>query len=224
MNRHRLRPLGRAVHPHVRGEHVDDLGAAHFVAGSPPRAWGACKHTPGPWLAVRFTPTCVGSMSPPERWRGATAVHPHVRGEHGGVPGDADMTERFTPTCVGSIMRRHGITGRKAVHPHVRGEHAAGSTSRPGSSVHPHVRGEHTVTRHCRRPRAGSPPRAWGALLAKDSSVKHRRFTPTCVGSITALFQCGCGVPVHPHVRGEHAGGGIADVFKSGSPPRAWGA
>jgi len=50
------------VHPHVRGEHGTTVADAQKVDGSPPRAWGAWRHTDGFYSARRFTPTCVGSM------------------------------------------------------------------------------------------------------------------------------------------------------------------
>ena len=90
--------------------------------GSPPRAWGRLllghNH-----IALRFTPTCVGtasslstvvsrsSGSPPRAWGrrnrrcrdGAAApVHPHVRGDGVGVTIAARTPIRFTPTCVGT--------------------------------------------------------------------------------------------------------------------------
>ena len=111
-----------AVHPHVRGEYVDQSLGCYGVVGSPPRAWGIRQLPINPNRLCRFTPTCVGNTLPIWRLPPIPAVHPHVRGEYmgfswwsygaGGSPPRAwgirealpagGWASRFTPTCVGN--------------------------------------------------------------------------------------------------------------------------
>jgi len=117
-----------AVHPHVRGDDV--IQEFHLAShdGSPPRAWGRCFGRINPLSQLRFTPTCVGTMTLMTRKLIDAAVHPHVRGDdtaspsgemayHGSPPrawGRWRLRElatagiRFTPTCVGT-MRDEGF-------------------------------------------------------------------------------------------------------------------
>ena len=49
--------------PHMRGEyHVEMLTGTEYT-GSPPHAWGICKHADRIFTDDRFTPTCVGNTS-----------------------------------------------------------------------------------------------------------------------------------------------------------------
>ena len=150
-------------------------------------------------------------------------VHPHVRGDHGGTRSawgrshgspprawgsslDADRLicrHRFTPTCVGIMPLK---TGR----------HDA-------PTVHPHVRGDHEDAADFCMCHTGSPPRAWGSLLAFLDHVVRTRFTPTCVGIMSPRMHQGQSPSVHPHVRGDHITTIAASAHAIGSPPRAWG-
>ena len=131
----------------------------------------------------------------------------------------------FTPTRVGNTQRRASSTRpRPAVHPHTRGEYyfAAGSTIRIN----------------------GSPPHAWGILVAGRRVVGRLRFTPTRVGNTrpsSPRCRTVCGSPphawgirarasafaasisVHPHTRGEYSS--CSTRCKSGDwfTPHAWG-
>jgi len=53
-----------AVHPHVRGEHLQFRSKVVRYRGSSPRAWGASPDVDGDGAFLRFIPTCVGSI----RW------------------------------------------------------------------------------------------------------------------------------------------------------------
>jgi len=92
------------------------------------------------------------------------------------------------------------------------------------STVHPHVRGEHETSVIGCAANHGSPPRAWGALIAPCRGRVNPRFTPTCVGSIDACEEAAGVRAVHPHVRGEHTSKSVTTQIAAGSPPRAWGA
>ena len=71
-----------AVHPHVRGEHVQWYLSGDIENGSSPRAWGTLALPDILDHALRFIPTCVGNTTPRRIMTAARSVHPHVRGEH----------------------------------------------------------------------------------------------------------------------------------------------
>ena len=127
------------VHPHVRGDGASRMSSPCRADGSPPRAWGRYPQDRLRQILLRFTPTCVGTMTG-KRSRGAgIPVHPHVRGDDptvksstttgvGSPPrawGRSMITPvvsgavRFTPTCVGTML--HDVfllvnRGRKVIH------------------------------------------------------------------------------------------------------------
>ena len=214
---------GWSVHPHARGE--DDVtwnvGAGH--RGSPPRAWGRFDGVDENGQPIRFTPTRVGKMDPCSGTPRSDSVHPHARGEDGGRvlwaagvhgspprawgrlrPGRmGDGALRFTPTRVGKIF--------------------IGSFDGSNLTVHPHARGEDSHSRGVKSTGAGSPPRAWGRLLAVPQSDVGVRFTPTRVGKMPSGSGCTRQTPVHPHARGEDKTEFDLQLPGNGSPPRAWG-
>ncbi len=53
--------------------------------------------------------------------------------------------------------------------------------------------------------------------------MNKSRFIPTCVGNITAQQSIPSLLPVHPHMRGEHAFTLAASSGLTGSSPHAWG-
>jgi len=152
----------RAVHPHVCGEHIEELNVKACFVGSSPRVWGTYQLF-GDWLSMaRFIPTCVGNMRDSLKLAIESAVHPHVCGEHhslipcflpriGSSPrvwGTCFMDQenppvpRFIPTCVGNMESRSSSPEKMTVHPHVCGEHGT-LEGKPDAA-------------------AGSSPRVWG--------------------------------------------------------------
>jgi len=75
----------KQVHPHGRGEKSASEQKLVSPYGSPPRAWGkvAARHARG--QRGRFTPTGVGKRRSANRGRAESKVHPHGRGEKGGL-------------------------------------------------------------------------------------------------------------------------------------------
>ena len=117
-----VKPNANTVHPHVRGD--DDMATPIMgnAVGSPPRAWGRQRETVSNLLAVRFTPTCVGTTGAHGAGGCALPVHPHVRGDDGIEHGRRGDAVRFTPTCVGTTPGPGSWPACRAVHPHVRGD------------------------------------------------------------------------------------------------------
>ncbi len=78
----RAEHIDRAVHPHVRGEHVWIYVSSSDQSGSSPRAWGTPLLGSLSSNVLRFIPTCVGNTSNSDIQLHPSPVHPHVRGEH----------------------------------------------------------------------------------------------------------------------------------------------
>ena len=118
------KPQDTWVHPHVCGEHWEEFNLEGQPAGSSPRVWGAWLPPIEFCVAIRFIPTCVGSICRTLWSSRRLPVHPHVCGEHvefverailidGSSPrvwgacntvGRVPQCRRFIPTCVGSIL------------------------------------------------------------------------------------------------------------------------
>ena len=200
----RARPI--TVHPHMRGDNRVGQAFRRSSSGSPPHAWGQYVLQRPAQLALRFTPTCVGTIAP-TRCRGwPSAVHPHMRGDnqlqrlgqlrYNGSPPHAwgqsnvlhavTISPRFTPTCVGTI--------------------SPSSVGFSPSPVHPHMRGDNSMTRRSATAFSGSPPHAWGQSRISVQRPPHVRFTPTCVGTIRTTAPCRAASAVHPHMRGDNIG------------------
>ena len=137
--------LHPSVHPHTRGEHVNDSLRIRDPAGSSPHARGtSCR----PLVAldvIRFIPTRAGNIRRAAAWAAGSPVHPHTRGEHAGAgPVRASFSgssphargtssseyppptpSRFIPTRAGNIRAGPALYAPLAVHPHTRGEHSA---------------------------------------------------------------------------------------------------
>ena len=172
-----------AVHPHMRGEYAVAKNPLVEFRGSPPHAWGIRHPAQQVHAVERFTPTCVGNTQAPGQTLETPSVHPHMRGEYRlmalshrdtfGSPPHAWgiqptqrsflADDRFTPTCVGNTNTR--------------------TPSRPSAPVHPHMRGEYQHLGEHLNAVLGSPPHAWGILVALAHLLHVRRFTPTCVGN-----------------------------------------
>ncbi len=110
-------------------------------------------------------------------------------------------------------------------------------------AVHPHVRGDNGTLHHLPGHQYGSPPRAWGQWRACAGPCRFpvhphvrgdntrtrsclrvgRRFTPTCVGTISRSPPAVSTPTVHPHVRGDNSQRRESFEGGGGSPPRAWG-
>ena len=132
----------RAVHPHGRGDNLNDNLEVVPKHGSPPRAWGQFGAAQRRIGTVRFTPTGVGTMRHIRNPSYRATVHPHGRGDNvhigpraasgRGSPPRAwgqfaaskafQWYRRFTPTGVGTIRNEGSGILDRAVHPHGRGD------------------------------------------------------------------------------------------------------
>ena len=108
---------------------------------------------------------------------------PHMRGEYEAIKARQELEKgspphawgirplgivclvalRITPTCVGNTFQTVDAHGLYRDHPHMRGEYTPPTAKR---SVY-----------------EGSPPHAWGILIAEPTKATLLRITPTCVGN-----------------------------------------
>ena len=181
------------------------------MTGSPPRAWGQCKHT-----AARSRYGCL--------------VHPHGRGDNTLRCSARRCCSRFTPTGVGTMQESEPrFEQRIGSPPRAWGQWNAGRLSmsfpvgspprawgqwvrqprrlahprftptgvgtifrtglhRSAFPVHPHGRGDNSFSTRASGRSLGSPPRAWGqCTFAVEISTD--------------------GSTVHPHGRGDNCSG-----------------
>ena len=114
------------VHPHVCGEHLENVIIPSSTAGSSPRVWGTRIKTYRLYRSLRFIPTCVGNTIHLNKLLIFYPVHPHVCGEHAPFSGAFSCSngssprvwgtleaillylhiKRFIPTCVGNTLFR----------------------------------------------------------------------------------------------------------------------
>src|SRR6266487_2797112 len=85
------------------------------------------------------------------------------------------------------------------------------------------MRGEHFWLSRNGHGAGGSSPHAWGTPEGQTIAPCNGRFIPTCVGNTHGRGLTHAALPVHPHMRGEHAFASRRRVSTSGSSPHAWG-
>ncbi len=106
----RWRPAA-AEHPHVRGEDRWTPVGAASGSGAPPRAWGGRRPGRRRRRAGRSTPTCVGRTSTWAIATGASAEHPHVRGEDSAAPCRVEPMSGAPPRAWGGHFATCGFIG-----------------------------------------------------------------------------------------------------------------
>ena len=191
----------------------------------------------------RSIPTRVGISRSGTYGPGRRPVHPHARGDLAGGQGIAQPCWRSIPTRVGispvapssrppprSIPTRVGISPSRLmvlsstpVHPHARGDLTVQVQPMVAGAVHPHARGDLGAERRPHRAARGPSPRAWGSLFAGTLEPLGGRSIPTRVGISVVSHSRRWMRAVHPHARGDLAGGtgGVGSGY--GPSPRAWG-
>ncbi len=175
-----------AVHPRIRGEHVEIAVGRQRRTGSSPHTRGT---RPWPSSGCRFQ-----------------LVHPRIRGEH-------PLRHAGRAGCCGSSPHTRG-TREGPAHRVCRGRFIpayAGNTwfstllfSLP--AVHPRIRGEHLLRANENDLRAGSSPHTRGTRVRGEHHAEAARFIPAYAGNTATVRKPGCWIPVHPRIRGEHAG------------------
>ena len=191
------------VHPHGCGDNGGQDVLIVAVGGSPPRVWGQrlCHLLDG--VAVRFTPTGVGTTQSPPAKSACSPVHPHGCGDNVCAPQGGDC-------CRGSPPR---VWGQRR---NLRLNHRARRFTPTGVGT--------TADFSARQiGMAGSPPRVWGQRSQPGCRPGPRRFTPTGVGTTISSWASLVWTSVHPHGCGDNCIPGRKLDGVIGSPPRVWG-
>ena len=154
---------------------------------------------------------------------GASAVHPHARGEHLLRRADGRLYGGSSPRPWGTLMPLGGGPAVGRFIPTPVGNTLCLSLADLVRAVHPHARGEHPCLRGPVAENFGSSPRPWGTRRAVAGRSGEVRFIPTPVGNTRTLRSRTCALTVHPHARGEHTLFQFERDLDAGSSPRPWG-
>ena len=231
------------VHPHARGEHIQEGEHIVTLNGSSPRPWGTLMTGTYGTDRRRFIPTPVGNTIWLRIIPDLDSVHPHARGEHPrqrqflltgvgssprpwGTQGNQLQVlkfGRFIPTPVGNTPPPTRPPGRQRFIPTPVGNTPLSITGFHHSSVHPHARGEHSTAEEDVFYGVGSSPRPWGTRQHDHPAGRAHRFIPTPVGNTNQERRSSDLRSVHPHARGEHGVDCFGAHIFSGSSPRPWG-
>ena len=211
------------VHPHGRGDNLRVAHSQRRSIGSPPRAWGQCRHVYEDVSPARFTPTGVGTICSWQSRNIISTVHPHGRGDNSQFRLVTVVVDGSPPRAWGQFVVSVGALRPARFTPTGVGTIRSLPQSRPVYAVHPHGRGDNCSIMSRRFASGGSPPRAWGQSRRWEASTRVRRFTPTGVGTITNMCTTRNKKTVHPHGRGDNWPWSFARHTTNGSPPRAWG-
>ena len=156
-----------SVHPHACGDDFLCNALLNRGFGSPPRVWGRLSLNQFPDPGRRFTPTRVGTTLCVHCNKGlGCGSPPRVWGRRLPPPVVGCLT-RFTPTRVGTTDIE--------------------KSARRLFTVHPHACGDDVKSVPTAKMFDGSPPRVWGRPQNQTRVVGVRRFTPTRVGTTSAI-------------------------------------
>ena len=92
-----------AVHPRMRGEHSWLTARETESSGSSPHARGTLDFLLADERKFRFIPACAGNTKPAPRSFPALAVHPRMRGEHGGTKTNCELHDGSSPHARGTL-------------------------------------------------------------------------------------------------------------------------
>ena len=90
------------VHPHIRGEYLQNSMISPRLCGSSPHPWGILFRKRIHKRTVRFIPTSVGNTRQRTQESQGRTVHPHIRGEY-------EVAMMMTTSCCGSSPHPWGI-------------------------------------------------------------------------------------------------------------------
>ena len=155
-----------AVHPHVRGAHVNSSSSIPRPNGPSPRAWGSLTEMRPERRPRRSIPTCVGLTMRPCSPSLVITVHPHVRGAHGRRSGPRSSAGGPSPRAWGSQAAGEPVAQAGRSIPTCVGLTPVGRICRRELPVHPHVRGAHIDAIRYADGSDGPSPRAWGSRRA----------------------------------------------------------
>ena len=151
----------------------------------------------------RFIPAYAGNAEPQRGQWWTSSVHPRIRGERRGFPGDE-------PPFTGSSPHTRGTRPRLSVRrpgqrfiPAYAGNAASPQEAGCHQAVHPRIRGERPVSASGTDALIGSSPHTRGTLVRRVSGRFAYRFIPAYAGNALPDRVARYSVTVHPRIRGE---------------------
>ena len=166
-----------------------------------------------------FIPTRAGKML---KWVLPTIcrrVHPHSRGENLTIDTAKEIAMGSSPLARGKSAERGPELGGWGFIPTRAGKMLKWVLPTICRRVHPHSRGENHATACAEGSPEGSSPLARGKCVCCCWWVGGAGFIPTRAGKIARSTDVVCGMPVHPHSRGENGiGGGLRTGYRGSSP------
>ena len=186
--------------------------------------WGQPPRERREKLALRFTPTRVGTTKYDTTPSSAIPVHPHACGDNARGAREAAWGRGSPPRVWGQHGPSRAQRIRTPVHPHACGDNAQYWVLHLWKiQVHPHACGDNAFIQGRLLRIYGSPPRVWGQHLPEVARLLDWRFTPTRVGTTLPIRLRAQPPTVHPHACGDNDWVGKAVAVSPGSPPRVWG-
>src|ERR1019366_1118346 len=107
---------------HARGDNLFREFSRRPDRGSPPRAWGQLTRPVSLRVAVRFTPTRVGTTRQRIWFAVHSAVHPHPRGDNKQVYDGKQAASGSPPRAWGQRVSESGSRFTARFTPHARGD------------------------------------------------------------------------------------------------------
>ena len=103
-----------AVHPRLRGEHLEPRNDDEADAGSSPPARGTLVVKAMQPVAGRFIPACAGNTSRKRDIRMPGTVHPRLRGEHSEIADSTAAPSGSSPPARGTLrqIKKCGVLPR----------------------------------------------------------------------------------------------------------------
>ncbi len=191
--------------------------------GPSPRARGSPCNYGVSAASVRSIPACAGLTVVHRVIHRRAAVHPRVRGAHGGAGVSGGVLRGPSPRARGSPATPTRAPAWPRSIPACAGLTRASARRRRAFSVHPRVRGAHQRM-PIRRPRhAGPSPRARGSRVTASQGAQVARSIPACAGLTAGNSRSAAMATVHPRVRGAHLEKIIGTGDTTGPSPRARG-
>ena len=172
-----------SVHPRVCGERDIPPDEITATLGSSPRMRGTPQlpHQAAP--SCRFIPAYAGNAPTLRAARKASAVHPRVCGERGGLKTFVQLADGSSPRMRGTRTPRVFQSEIERFIPAYAGNAEADTCTAPSTPVHPRVCGERGSPVQSAHVHSGSSPRMRGTRSTAPVESKVRRFIPAYAGN-----------------------------------------
>ena len=133
----------RKDHPHIHGEHINDVITSLNSWGSPPYTWGARFFGVVAPVRSRITPIYMGSTQLSGKLVVSEKDHPHIHGEHLKAAHNKIPAQGSPPYTWGALYK-DGYSGRyDGITPIYMGSTSMLLAHWPDNQDHPHIHGEH---------------------------------------------------------------------------------